>query len=83
MISAYPINKAGDPIGGERSFSDEQWARMQKIPNLRWKQLPELENEYSYDNLERMTKRQLISSFDMDMEDMKMTKSEIIKKIIG
>ena len=81
MILAYPINKKGDPIGGERSFSEEQWARMQKIPNLRWKVLPDLEDEYSYDNLNKMTKRQLINSFDLPIGDIKLTKSEIIEKI--
>ncbi len=79
MILAYPINKKGDPIGGERSFSEEQWARMLKIPNLRWKALPDI--EYSYEDLKMMTKKQLISTFEMNAEDMKLTKSEIIEKI--
>ena len=81
MILAYPTNKKGDPIGGERAFTLAQWERMQKIPNLRWKELPELDDEYSYDNLKKMTKRQLVASFEMDTEDMKLTKAEIIKKI--
>lgn len=83
MILAYQINKAGEPVGGEQAFPEDQWERMQKIPNLRWKQLPEVEeDEYSYDNLNKMTKRQIISSFDLPAEDMKLTKSEIIKKIL-
>lgn len=88
MILAYPINKEGNAIGGERSFSEEQWARMLKIPNLRWKVLADLElkedeifDEYSYDNLNKMTKRQLINSFGLPIEDMKLTKSVIIEKI--
>jgi len=81
MILAYPTNKQGEPIGGEKSFTELEWATLQKLPNLRWKELPEIENDYSFDNLKRMTKNQLITSFGLNTEDMEMTKSEIIKKI--
>ena len=81
MILAYPTNKEGNPIGGERAFTLKEWEDLQKLPNLRWKKLPELEDDYSYDNLKKMTKRQLVDSFDLPTEDMLLLKSEIIKKI--
>ena len=81
MILAYPTNKEGNPIGGERAFTEGEWAKLQKIKNLRWKELPEIENDYSYDNLKRMTKRQLVTQFELPNDDMLLLKSEIIKKI--
>lgn len=93
MILAYPINKEGNAIGGERSFSDEQWARMLKIPNLRWRVLPKIETvqvqtvDHSLqemskmENLNEMTKRELIDLYELPIEDMKLTKSQIIEKI--
>jgi len=81
MILAYPTNKEGEPIGGERTFTESQWEDIQKLPNLRWMQLPEIENDYSYDNLKRMTKRQIVTTFGLNTEDMELTKKEIIKKI--
>lgn len=81
MILAYPINKEGNAIGGERSFSDEHWARMLKIPNLRWRVLPKIETVQVMENLNEMTKRELIDLYELPIEDMKLTKSQIIEKI--
>jgi len=81
MILAYPINKDKKPIGPEKAFKEEQWAVMKKLPNLRWVELPKVEEESEYSNINSMTKRELVEMYGLDTEDMKLKKSEIIKKI--
>jgi hypothetical protein len=77
-VLAYPVDKDGSRIGPAKEIPKDQWERMLSLegPPLRWVLVERKEN------LERMTKSQLIDKFQLHEDDMRLTKSEIINKIV-
>jgi len=88
MKKAYPINEDGQRIGADKEFSDESWDILQSLPNLRWvavedvkiAEVPEEDYYVTKTDLSTFTKREIISTYEMDEQDMKLTKDELIKK---
>ena len=77
-VLAYPVDKDGSRIGPAKEIDKAHWERMLSLegPPLRWVLVERKEN------LERMTKSQLIDKFQLHEDDMRLTKSEIINKIV-
>jgi len=95
-MKARQIERDGVPFGPTYEFTIPQWNRMNEIygEKLRWKAVgkeptePKVEYPEDFfkiptmDELEAMTKTELIEKYNLDPEDKKLLKDEIIEKVV-
>jgi len=98
MVKAQQIEKDGTPFGAVRTFTDSQWDKMISTygGRLRWIIIEEAkepeEIEYPEDEtpvkslrerLEGMTKKMIISEYNLPEEDKKLNREELINKVVN
>ena len=96
MVKAQQIERDGTQFGAVREFSKEQWERMKDIygSKLRWKLIQETPEKksvheveypevYGKPDFENMTKRMIISEYGLPQEDIKLSRKDLIAKVVN
>jgi hypothetical protein len=93
MVKAQQIEKDGTPFGPVREFPDPQWRQMRSTygKRLRWIEIenneqPVQEVIYPKEDLRKklgeMTKKMIISEYNLPEEDKKLNREELINKVV-